>query len=421
MKKYILIVVFVAFAGIAKAQTFKFIDEQWSYAYVQGVYTLSNKDIFVFGNGQFLSAPGPMHGCIIRGGVVLPLPWEIPINTAIVVESTDGIIYIAGSLGMGKIENGVYQKLVETQSFIRGMCLYGNSIYFGGSFASIGGIEGNFARYDISSSELTVMTLMGTVRSVVPFAKAYEDTSLYVLTSEIDSSFYKFDVDLNPRTMTDEESAPKGYIGREMKIWQGKLVITCWGRYEDGYLGVFDGNGEWEFSHNIRFPTNIAISPNEELYLSGTFVDSTISNVRKFSSLGESTELVDEKGRRVQSTIYSPNIYVAWDDKYQYVITNDDSWVDGFVDHHHFYRLDNEVSPRPSNLVVFPNPSNGTFMVELPNRFFGYITIFDINGKVVYSQLHFGKTINIDLLDVENGTYIIKCGDEYVKKIVILN
>lgn len=421
MKKYILIVVFVAFAGIAKAQTFKFIDEQWSYAYVQGVYTLSNKDVFVFGNGQFLSAPAPMHGCIIRGGVVLPLPWEIPINTAIVVESTDGIIYIAGSLGMGKIENGVYQKLVETQSFIRGMCLYQNSLYFGGSFASIGGIEGNFARYSISTGELTVMTLMGTVRSVVPFAKAGEDTSLYVLTSEIDSSFYKFDVDLNPRTMTDEGSAPKGYIGREMKIWQGKLVITCWGRYEDGYLGVFDGNGEWEFSHNIRFPTNIAISPNEELYLSGTFVDSTISNVRKFSSLGESTELVDEKGRRVQSTIYSPNIYVAWDDKYQYVITNDDSWVDGFVDHHHFYRLDNEVSPRPSNLVVFPNPSNGTFMVELPNRFFGYITIFDINGKVVYSQLHFGKTINIDLLDVENGTYIIKCGDEYVKKIVILN
>lgn len=58
-------------------------------------------------------------------------------------------------------------------------------------------------------------------------------------------------------------------------------------------------------------------------------------------------------------------------------------------------------------LDVYPNPSNGAFLLSLPNNESGTIQIVDISGKLVFeAQNQFGQT-TIDLTDQKAGSYIV--------------
>lgn len=77
-------------------------------------------------------------------------------------------------------------------------------------------------------------------------------------------------------------------------------------------------------------------------------------------------------------------------------------------------------------LTIYPNPGNGSFIVELPNGNFknGYLSVSDISGKVIYDQSISPNATNIyiPLTNVPAGTYIVHTqldGRTLVQKLVI--
>ncbi len=419
--KYILLL-FVAFAGIANAQRFTPIYTDWSNnSYVNNVTSLSSGDIIVYGNGEFLPSPSPPDGFIIRGKKIAPLDWAIPNNTQIIIEH-NGTIYLGGALGVGYITDGHYQKLVTTEAHIFAMCVYRGSLYFGGTLGDINGTNGNIGKYNLSTGELTVDSLAdNAVKSIVPFAKAGEDTSLYVLCDTKGFGLFKLDQNLNPIDMNSEESAPKSYVGIEMKIWKNQLIVICWGGNNDGYVGTYDGYDEWEFSHNINSPSKISISPTDELCISGTvFTDSGKFVLSKFETVNEFIELDDENGRSLQSvTLVGPKVFLAWDRTSTFVIMNDGTWIEDYPDYLHVFRLDNmEILPA-DDMAIYPNPNDGNFSVMIPGRFYDYVSITDINGKRIFFEPIFGNKFDISV-EVSPGIYFIQCGNKkYRQKIII--
>jgi hypothetical protein len=72
---------------------------------------------------------------------------------------------------------------------------------------------------------------------------------------------------------------------------------------------------------------------------------------------------------------------------------------------------------------VYPNPNNGSFIVEPQNTLYNvHCTVYDINGKVVLSQSISGKT-SIDANALNEGVYNISISSNEVvinKRIVIV-
>ncbi len=70
------------------------------------------------------------------------------------------------------------------------------------------------------------------------------------------------------------------------------------------------------------------------------------------------------------------------------------------------------------NVVVYPNPSNGLFTIELLAN--SNVTVVDLLGKVVYAkQLQEGKQA-INLTHLSKGVYILKADANGVLKSVRL-
>lgn len=419
MKKYILILIFVAFELDAIAQKFTPIYTDWSNnSHVNNITTLSSGDIIVYGNGEFLTSPSPPDGFVIRDKKITSLDWAIPNNTEVIIEH-NGTIYLGGALGVGMIVNNHYQRLITTEAHIFAMCVYRGSLYFGGTLGDMNGVRGNIAKYNLSTGELTVDSLAdNAVKSIVPFAKSGEDTSLYVLCDTKGSAFFKLDENLNSINMESEESAPKSYIGIEMRIWKNQLVVICWGENNDGYIGTYDGYDEWEFSRDINRPSRIDISPDNELYISGTVLtDSGESILSKFETVNQLVQIGDENGRTLQSTTYGPTVFTAWDQTSTFIIMNNGTWVEDYPDYLHVFRLDTIEIQKMEDMVVYPNPNDGNFLVKIPGRFYDYVTLIDMTGRKIIFKPVFGNEFYISV-EVDPGIYILQCG-KYNKRIII--
>ena len=71
------------------------------------------------------------------------------------------------------------------------------------------------------------------------------------------------------------------------------------------------------------------------------------------------------------------------------------------------------------NLSVYPNPSNGEFTINIGNETMSKIHVFDISGKLVFSDKIVNKTENhtLNLSYLTNGIYILKLSNnEYTKQ-----
>ena len=65
-----------------------------------------------------------------------------------------------------------------------------------------------------------------------------------------------------------------------------------------------------------------------------------------------------------------------------------------------------QVSELGTNLSIYPNPNNGSFVIESNNATKQTMQVYDINGKLVLSQTINGKT-NIDANSLNEGVYNI--------------
>lgn len=75
-------------------------------------------------------------------------------------------------------------------------------------------------------------------------------------------------------------------------------------------------------------------------------------------------------------------------------------------------------------LAIHPNPSNGTFQLELPMRMSGAVDlqVMDLTGRVVAQQVLNGRTVILDLEALPNGLYTVvttSAAAQYTAKISI--
>ena len=61
-----------------------------------------------------------------------------------------------------------------------------------------------------------------------------------------------------------------------------------------------------------------------------------------------------------------------------------------------------------SSFKVFPNPADNTLNVELAKGVNGTLTLFDMNGKAVLSQLVSGSSVQMDISSLSAGNYVLR-------------
>jgi hypothetical protein len=76
-------------------------------------------------------------------------------------------------------------------------------------------------------------------------------------------------------------------------------------------------------------------------------------------------------------------------------------------------RENNELSTpenQISQLQLFPNPTENTINLKLPNQQIQEIVVFDLQGRVIFQEHTNGASSNsqIDVSDFSNGIYIIQ-------------
>lgn len=78
-----------------------------------------------------------------------------------------------------------------------------------------------------------------------------------------------------------------------------------------------------------------------------------------------------------------------------------------------------------SEFLLYPNPSNGKFSIELPTSFYNLpasITIIDAQGRIVFEKVSNEKTVPVNLSGYSFGIYLVKIQSEnniITKKIIV--
>ena len=93
-------------------------------------------------------------------------------------------------------------------------------------------------------------------------------------------------------------------------------------------------------------------------------------------------------------------------------------------------RLNFGVIPAPSSINnikqsqfnLYPNPTDGVFVIELEENSKYDVTVIDILGKTVFSTNTNGMNTSIDLSSFDKGIYTVELKDEnaiYTEKIIV--
>ncbi len=71
-----------------------------------------------------------------------------------------------------------------------------------------------------------------------------------------------------------------------------------------------------------------------------------------------------------------------------------------------------------NNLVVFPNPTNDVLTIRNEDNLLGKIQLFDLTGRVVFSQKYDSHEAVLDLQNFPNGMYLLQAEGSSILKIV---
>jgi hypothetical protein len=80
------------------------------------------------------------------------------------------------------------------------------------------------------------------------------------------------------------------------------------------------------------------------------------------------------------------------------------------------------INEEISDLLIYPNPTNGVFTIELAGNAKYNVTVNNILGQTVYSASNIARSTTIDLSSFEKGIYTIELRDDnttYTEKIIV--
>jgi hypothetical protein len=75
-------------------------------------------------------------------------------------------------------------------------------------------------------------------------------------------------------------------------------------------------------------------------------------------------------------------------------------------------------SPSASSVIVYPNPSNGEFIIGAP--FSVSATVYDLLGRVVFEKQLEEGTHKINLSQFPAGSYLLKTTNENSQQSIVL-
>ncbi|CAN5332621.1 hypothetical protein BH09BAC5_BH09BAC5_02650 [soil metagenome] len=195
---------------------------------------------------------------------------------------------------------------------------------------------------------------------------------------------------------------------------------------------VTDSDGIWCYGTNTVNMTN----GNSALYLNSTFTLVSSANILDTTWTGISTGFT--------ATSNSPNSTYTWDFgdagtatgssvNHTYVapgvvnvqVIISTGGCSDTINHTVVVELSTGIFiPMGLSFQLMPNPTNGEFYISTREQNEKLITVSDLLGQVVYSELHNGNKISIDLSDMNHGIYLVQIKDMVtgktgMKKIVL--
>jgi hypothetical protein len=125
----------------------------------------------------------------------------------------------------------------------------------------------------------------------------------------------------------------------------------------------------------------------------------------RYGVLLESSTLFTDS---IQVDYFSLNTGEVWNTQYV------DVDVDGFL---------NIETLDETSLKVYPNPTNGSLVVNLPSSggTTKTVTVVNLIGELIMTQKFTGEEHTIDLINLQTGTYLLEIlhdENKYVQKII---
>lgn len=85
------------------------------------------------------------------------------------------------------------------------------------------------------------------------------------------------------------------------------------------------------------------------------------------------------------------------------------------------YAINLEAEKHQDQISIFPNPASESFKVDFGTRYndgkYPFITIFDLNGRILYSRQASANQVEINTESLSTGTYIVKVNNQAFKLI----
>ena len=172
---------------------------------------------------------------------------------------------------------------------------------------------------------------------------------------------------------------------------------------------------EWRFSDEADEMAQDACSTEgtyqpSDIGFGGEPSGTLLSNFDGLDAIGTWTISILWKPSSLEDPAPSEDLIV---DKLKLIFNNDEDVVATLDENNH-------VSP----LSIYPNPATAADEIKLswPNQVYS-VNIYDLNGRVVFTEANFNETATLNLPQLDKGLYLIKTtnqeGEERTNKIIL--
>ena len=175
---------------------------------------------------------------------------------------------------------------------------------------------------------------------------------------------------------------------------------------------VQDANGIWSIAKGNAFSIADCTEPTPDF----SFTDGTVGEEIFFTDLSTNVDAgatyswdIDDDGEEDYNTVgdISHTYTTAGEYNVSLTITNE-----GGCNYTNTQLLDiatgNIDALQQSNILMYPNPTNGIINFEFANNNIQKLSILDITGKIIIEKTDVGQNEMFDLSTFENGIFIIK-------------